>query len=176
MCFMALQITDVYAVTYETCGKYWPYIHHYILIAIILMQITMIGLFGLKSKPAASVCTVPLLLFSLLFHGYCKLRFYPTFRNYSIQVFMQLCCCYFIYYSGHPNVLNMNFLDVCASFTNGLSLVVFGLFMHWRLSMSTWSFSPILLVCYSLTRKAFRFWMLVKVGTWTENEGKYLIN
>ncbi|XP_030465755.1 CSC1-like protein At3g54510 isoform X1 [Syzygium oleosum] len=79
------QITDVYAVTYETCGKYWPYIHHYILIAIILMQITMIGLFGLKSKPAASICTVPLLLFSLLFHGYCKLRFYPTFRNYSIQ-------------------------------------------------------------------------------------------
>ncbi|XP_057969939.1 CSC1-like protein At3g54510 isoform X2 [Malania oleifera] len=79
------QIQDVYETVYETCGQYWPCIHHYILIAIILMQITMIGLFGLKSKPAASISTVPLLLFTLMFNEYCKIRFLPTFSQYSIQ-------------------------------------------------------------------------------------------
>ncbi|KAK9154706.1 hypothetical protein Sjap_002186 [Stephania japonica] len=79
------QIQDVYDTTYETCGQYWPYIHHYITIAIILMQITMIGLFGLKSKPAASISTLPFLLLTILFNEYCKMRFCPTFFNNSIQ-------------------------------------------------------------------------------------------
>ncbi|XP_059434059.1 CSC1-like protein At3g54510 isoform X1 [Corylus avellana] len=79
------QIEDVYDTVYETCGQYWPYIHLYILIAIILMQITMIGLFGLKAKPAASISTIPLLLFTLMFNEYCKKRFLPSFHHYSIQ-------------------------------------------------------------------------------------------
>ncbi|KAI4382963.1 hypothetical protein MLD38_008851 [Melastoma candidum] len=79
------QIQDVYDFKYETCGKFWPYIHHYILTSVILMQITMIGLFGLKSKPAAAISTVPLLFLSFLFQGYCKLRFYPTFHHFPIQ-------------------------------------------------------------------------------------------
>ncbi|XP_021675091.2 CSC1-like protein At3g54510 isoform X3 [Hevea brasiliensis] len=79
------QIEDVYETVYETCGRYWPYIHHYIFIAIILMQITMIGLFGLKSKPAASIATIPLLLMTIAFNEYCKIRFLPTFCHYSIQ-------------------------------------------------------------------------------------------
>ncbi|XP_077219360.1 early-responsive to dehydration stress protein (ERD4) isoform X6 [Tasmannia lanceolata] len=83
------QIQDVYDIVYETCGQYWPYIHHYIFIAIVLMQITMIGLFGLKSKPAASISTVLLLLTTLLFNEYCKMRFLPTFFYYSIQNAME---------------------------------------------------------------------------------------
>ncbi|PKI63007.1 hypothetical protein CRG98_016646 [Punica granatum] len=79
------QIQDVYETVYDTCGKYWTCVHHYIIVAIILMQVTMIGLFGLKSKPAASICTVLLLLLSLLFDRYCKIRFYPTFRHYTVQ-------------------------------------------------------------------------------------------
>ncbi|KAJ7982338.1 CSC1-like protein [Quillaja saponaria] len=79
------QIEDVYETTYETCGQYWPYIHHYILVSIILMQITMIGLFGLKSKPAASISTIPLLLFTLMFNEYCKIRFLPAFQHYSLK-------------------------------------------------------------------------------------------
>ncbi|XP_040992900.1 CSC1-like protein At3g54510 isoform X3 [Juglans microcarpa x Juglans regia] len=79
------QIEDVYETVYETCGQYWPYIHLYIVIAIILMQITMIGLFGLKSKPAASILTIPLLLFTLMFNEYCKKRFLPTFHHYPVQ-------------------------------------------------------------------------------------------
>lgn len=81
-----LQIQDVYETTYETCGQYWPYIHHYILLAIILMQITMIGLFGLKLKPAAAIATVPLIIFTLMFNEYCKMRFLPSFHQYSLKV------------------------------------------------------------------------------------------
>ncbi|KAM7265038.1 hypothetical protein ACFE04_002721 [Oxalis oulophora] len=79
------QIENVYDTVYETYGRYWPYIHHYIFVGMIIMQITMIGLFGLKSKPSASVATVPLLLFTILFNEYCKIRFLPSFINYSIQ-------------------------------------------------------------------------------------------
>ncbi|XP_022744322.1 CSC1-like protein At3g54510 [Durio zibethinus] len=79
------QIQDVYDTVYDTCGQFWPFIHHYIFVAIILMQITMIGLFGLKSKPAASISTIPLILLTIMFNEYCKIRFLPTFRGYSIQ-------------------------------------------------------------------------------------------
>jgi len=59
---------DVYEITYDTCGQYWPRIHHYIFLSVTLMQITMIGLFGLKSKPGASFATIPLLVFNILFN------------------------------------------------------------------------------------------------------------
>ncbi|CAN1139927.1 CSC1-like protein At3g54510 [Linum perenne] len=79
------QIQDVYETSYETCGQFWPYIHHYIIVGIALMQVTMIGLFGLKSKPAASIATIPLLVLTLIFNEYCKLRFLPTFRHNPVQ-------------------------------------------------------------------------------------------
>ncbi|KAM1815221.1 hypothetical protein ACFX11_028792 [Malus domestica] len=49
------------------------------------MQITMIGLFGLKSKPAASFSTIPLLVLTLMFNDCCKMRFLPAFHLLSIQ-------------------------------------------------------------------------------------------
>lgn len=79
------QIEDVYITRYETCGLYWPYIHHYIIVAIILMQVTMIGIFGLKSKPSASFSVIPLLVITILFNEYCKIRFFPTFKQVSVQ-------------------------------------------------------------------------------------------
>ncbi|XP_078179526.1 early-responsive to dehydration stress protein (ERD4) isoform X2 [Carex rostrata] len=79
------QMQDVYEISYDTCGQYWPYIHHYIFVAVVLMQITMIGLFGLKSKPAASFATIPLLAFNIFFNEYCKKRFLPSFYHRPIQ-------------------------------------------------------------------------------------------
>ncbi|KAJ0978859.1 hypothetical protein J5N97_014333 [Dioscorea zingiberensis] len=79
------QMQDVYEIIYETHGLYWPHIHHYIFMTVILMQITMIGLFGLKSKPGASISTIVLLILTLLFNEYCKVRFLPSFYNISIQ-------------------------------------------------------------------------------------------
>lgn len=98
-----LQIEDVYETTYETCGQYWPYIHHYIIVAIVIMQVTMIGLFGLKSKPAASFSTIPLLVFTIVFNEYCKIRFLPTFMNYSIQVKF-LASFILLYCQDHRNI------------------------------------------------------------------------
>ncbi|CAA3022413.1 CSC1 At3g54510 isoform X1 [Olea europaea subsp. europaea] len=79
------QIQDVYITTYETSGQYWPYIHNYIVVAMIITQISMIGLFGLKSKPAASFSTIPLLVYTILFNEYCKIRFLPTFYQCSVK-------------------------------------------------------------------------------------------
>lgn len=86
MMLLVMQIEDVYITRYETCGLYWPYIHHYIIVAIILMQVTMIGIFGLKSKPSASFSVIPLLVITILFNEYCKIRFFPTFKQVSVQV------------------------------------------------------------------------------------------
>ncbi|AQK98223.1 CSC1-like protein [Zea mays] len=84
------QMEDVYEITYDTCGQYWPKIHHYIFLSIALMQVTMIGLFGLKSKPGASLATVPLLVLNILFNEYCKARFLPTFRHRPVQAANEL--------------------------------------------------------------------------------------
>ncbi|CAM8967874.1 unnamed protein product [Rhodiola kirilowii] len=84
-CVYINQIQDAYVTVYETCGQYWPYVHRYIMTGIVLMQITMIGMFGLKSKPAASILTIPLLLLTIMFNEYCKMRFIPSFRKCSIQ-------------------------------------------------------------------------------------------
>ncbi|GJX42475.1 CSC1-like protein [Tanacetum coccineum] len=79
------QLLDVYKTTYETCGQYWPHIHHQVVVALIIMQITMIGLFGLKSKPSASIATIPLLVLTIAYNEYCKFRFLPTFYKCSVQ-------------------------------------------------------------------------------------------
>ncbi|KAM3335836.1 hypothetical protein ACQJBY_030014 [Aegilops geniculata] len=80
------QMEDVYEITYDTCGQYWPTIHHYIFLSVTLMQTTMIGLFGLKSKPGASFATIPLLVLNIMFNEYCKVRFLPTFQCRPIQI------------------------------------------------------------------------------------------
>ncbi|KAK9074332.1 hypothetical protein SSX86_006930 [Deinandra increscens subsp. villosa] len=79
------QLHDVYETTYETCGQYWPHIHHHVVVSFIIMQITMIGLFGLKSKPSASFATIPLLVLTIAYNEYCKFRFLPTFYKCSVQ-------------------------------------------------------------------------------------------
>ncbi|PWA84468.1 calcium-dependent channel, 7TM region, putative phosphate [Artemisia annua] len=79
------QFLDVYKTTYETCGQYWPHIHHQVVLALIIMQITMVGLFGLKSKPSASIATIPLLFLTVAYNEYCKFRFLPTFYKCSVQ-------------------------------------------------------------------------------------------
>lgn len=80
---------DVYEMAYDTCGGFWPFIHHYIFVSIILMQVTMVGLFGLKSKPSAAIATVPLILITIAYNEYCKIRFLPSFKHFPIQVFIK---------------------------------------------------------------------------------------
>ncbi|CAH2064139.1 unnamed protein product [Thlaspi arvense] len=84
------QMEDVYEMTYDTCGRFWPFIHHYIFVSIILMQVTMVGLFGLKSKPSAAIATVPLILITIAYNEYCKIRFLPSFKHFPIQTAVEI--------------------------------------------------------------------------------------
>ncbi|CAN6897879.1 unnamed protein product [Brassica oleracea] len=84
------QMEDVYEMTYDTCGCFWPTIHHYIFVSIILMQVTMVGLFGLKSKPSAAIATVPLILITIAYNEYCKIRFLPSFKHFPIQTAVEI--------------------------------------------------------------------------------------
>ncbi|CAN8268090.1 unnamed protein product [Cochlearia groenlandica] len=84
------QMEDVYETTYDTCGRFWPFIHHYIFVSIILMQVTMVGLFGLKSKPSAAIATIPLILITIAYNEYCKIRFLPSFKHFPIQTAVEI--------------------------------------------------------------------------------------
>ncbi|CAA7046150.1 unnamed protein product [Microthlaspi erraticum] len=84
------QMEDVYEMAYDTCGGFWPFIHHYIFVSIILMQVTMVGLFGLKSKPSAAIATVPLILITIAYNEYCKIRFLPSFKHFPIQTAVEI--------------------------------------------------------------------------------------
>ena len=94
--YYVVQMEDVYEITYDTCGQYWPTIHHYIFLSVTLMQTTMIGLFGLKSKPGASFATIPLLVLNIMFNEYCKVRFLPTFQCRPVQVRLMVVLNFFV--------------------------------------------------------------------------------
>ncbi|CAF2047494.1 hypothetical protein HID58_035398 [Brassica napus] len=81
---------DVYEMTYDTCGRFWPIIHHFIFVSIILMQGTMVGLFGLKSKPSTAIVTIPLILITIAYNEYCKIRFLPSFKHFPIQTAVEM--------------------------------------------------------------------------------------
>ncbi|CAH8382669.1 unnamed protein product [Eruca vesicaria subsp. sativa] len=46
----------------------------------------MVGLFGLKSKASTAIVTVPLILITIAYNEYCKIRFLPSFKHFSIQL------------------------------------------------------------------------------------------
>lgn len=81
-----LQILNVYEPSYETGGQFWPFIHGQIIFGLFVMQITMLGLFGVKDLPKASSACIPLPIITLLFNEFCKERFLPVFERYSLQV------------------------------------------------------------------------------------------
>ncbi|KAF6171768.1 hypothetical protein GIB67_007289 [Kingdonia uniflora] len=79
------QILNVYVPKYETGGKFWPIVHSSTIFSLVLMQALAIGIFGLKKLPLAAGFTVPLLPITLLFNEYCRKRFLPIFKAYSLE-------------------------------------------------------------------------------------------
>ncbi|PHU27667.1 CSC1-like protein [Capsicum chinense] len=79
------QLLNVYAPKYETGGKLWPIVHDSMIFSLILMHVIAIGIFGLKKLPLASSLTVPLPILSLVFNSYCRRRFLPMFKSYSVE-------------------------------------------------------------------------------------------
>ncbi|KAL3346719.1 hypothetical protein AABB24_025259 [Solanum stoloniferum] len=79
------QLLNVYAPKYETDGKLWPIVHDSMIFSLILMHVIAIGIFGLKKLPLASSLTVPLPILTLVFNSYCRRRFLPMFKSYSVE-------------------------------------------------------------------------------------------
>lgn len=79
------QLLNVYAPKYETGGKLWPIVHDSMIFSLILMHVIAIGIFGLKNLPLASSLTVPLPILTLVFNSYCRRRFLPMFKSYSVE-------------------------------------------------------------------------------------------
>ncbi|CAM6084775.1 unnamed protein product [Calypogeia fissa] len=79
------QIMRVYDPSYETAGQYWPLVHSRIIAGLAVMQITFVGIFEAKMSTKVSMLTVPLPIITIIFHQYCNKRFYPIFKNYSVE-------------------------------------------------------------------------------------------
>lgn len=79
------QLLNVYSPKFETGGKFWPIVHNSTIVALILMQVIAVGIFGLKKLPVASSLILPLPVLTLLFNEYCRKRFLPIFHSYSAE-------------------------------------------------------------------------------------------
>ncbi|CAM6089031.1 unnamed protein product [Calypogeia fissa] len=79
------QIMHVYDPSYETAGQYWLLVHSRIIAGLAVMQITLVGIFEAKMSTKVSMLTVPLPIITIIFHQYCNKRFYPVFKNYSVE-------------------------------------------------------------------------------------------
>eukprot|EP00899_Mesostigma_viride_P027905 jgi/Mesvir1/829/Mv17411-RA.3 len=74
------QLLRVYTNVYNGGGALWPMIHKRILVSLLLMQLTMCGLFFIKytSQPIAGILTIPQFPLTLIFHLWTKERFEDT--------------------------------------------------------------------------------------------------
>ncbi|KAL1538737.1 CSC1-like protein HYP1 [Salvia divinorum] len=79
------QLLNVYSPKFETGGKFWPVVHDATIVFLVLMHVIAIGIFGLKKLPLASSLTIPLPILTLLFHGYCRRRFLPSFKGFPAE-------------------------------------------------------------------------------------------
>jgi hypothetical protein len=102
---VGVQIINVYDASYDSAAAFWPHVHSRIVAAMIIEQLTLIGVFIVKgpigfvktssSKGAMKIVrwilsSTPFMILlpvgTLVFHFYCTRRFHPVFHNYPIEV------------------------------------------------------------------------------------------
>ncbi|KAK3000843.1 hypothetical protein RJ639_021350 [Escallonia herrerae] len=84
------QILDVYVTKYRSGGLYWPIVHNVTVFSLVLTHIIALGFFGMKKSTVASGFVVPLTICTLLFHIYCRERFFLMYKDHAAQVFVNL--------------------------------------------------------------------------------------
>ncbi|KAF7051989.1 hypothetical protein CFC21_060160 [Triticum aestivum] len=84
------QFINVYCTRYETGGLYWPIAYNATIFSLVLTQIICLGVFGLKESPVAAGFTVPLIIITLLFNQYCRMRLLPLFGTFPAQVLIDM--------------------------------------------------------------------------------------
>ncbi|CAH1421016.1 unnamed protein product [Lactuca virosa] len=83
------QLLNVYSPKFETGGEFWPIVHNSTIFSLVLMQLIVVGIFGLKKLPLASSLTIPLPIITLLFNSYCRKRFLPVFKGYPAELMIK---------------------------------------------------------------------------------------
>ncbi|KAK1405619.1 Lipase [Heracleum sosnowskyi] len=84
------QFINVYITKYDTGGLYWPIAHNAIIFSLLLTQTIVLGVFTHKNADCSSSFTIALIICTLLFHYYCRQRFFPLFQSPSAQVVMEM--------------------------------------------------------------------------------------
>ncbi|XP_015575724.1 CSC1-like protein RXW8 isoform X6 [Ricinus communis] len=87
---LACEILNVYIPKYEGGGHFWPIVHNTTIFSLVLTQIIALGVFGIKESPVASGFTFPLVIGTLLFNEYCRLRFSPIFDKDPIKILIEM--------------------------------------------------------------------------------------
>lgn len=104
-----MKVINVYEPDYDSAAAYWPHVHSRIITALVIEQLTLLGVFSLKgpigfvksdnSNGATHnvltylryICSsTPFMILlpigTLIFQSYCRRRFHPVFANYPLQV------------------------------------------------------------------------------------------
>ncbi|XP_074365948.1 CSC1-like protein RXW8 isoform X4 [Apium graveolens] len=84
------QFINVYITKYDTGGLYWPIAHNAIIFSLLLTHVIVLGVFTNKKAEVCSSCTIALIILTLLFHFYCRQRFFPVFQSTAAQVVMEM--------------------------------------------------------------------------------------
>lgn len=80
------QVINVYVPKFESSAAFWPLAHRFIIVALLITHITLIGLFSIKRSAASTPLLLPLPVLTLFFHWYCTDRYGPAFDQYPLQV------------------------------------------------------------------------------------------
>ncbi|KAL3682931.1 hypothetical protein R1sor_000953 [Riccia sorocarpa] len=83
-CF-GVQIINCNEPKYESAAAYWPYMFGYIIVALLIKHITLMGLMGLKEAKSSTPFLLPLPICTILFYFYCKNRFEHAFSCYALE-------------------------------------------------------------------------------------------
>ncbi|XP_074312172.1 CSC1-like protein At4g02900 isoform X2 [Silene latifolia] len=83
------QIINVYDRKYESGAAFWPDVHRRILVALVISQLTLLGLLSTKLNVQSVKIFIPLLvalpILTIWFHTVCKGRFESAFKKFPLQ-------------------------------------------------------------------------------------------
>lgn len=78
------QVLFVYKPMFFALGAYWPRMYKFLIVALVVAQLTLIGLLSLKNAPAQIVLVVGLITVVLLFNHYMMLLFPRVAKHLSV--------------------------------------------------------------------------------------------
>ncbi|XP_030491589.2 calcium permeable stress-gated cation channel 1 [Cannabis sativa] len=79
------QIINVYNQEYESGAAFWPDVHSRIIIALIISQLSLMGLLATKGSAEATPVIIVLPILTIWFHRFCKGRYESAFVKYPLQ-------------------------------------------------------------------------------------------